>query len=174
MPFERNSNFTGRESELSRLEELLHPKVHTSTSKVAIYGLGGMGKTQLAIEQVYRTIEKFNCPVFWIPATDSESLYQGYLTVAHKLDIPGCDENDADVKGLVQNHLSHDIIGQWLLVFDNADDIEMWTSSSISTQESDGLYQRSKRLIDYLPKSKQGSILFTTRDRSIAVKLAQQ
>jgi hypothetical protein len=63
----------------------------------------------------------------------------------------------------VQEHLSKGSAGQWVLVFDNADDIDMWKSK-----------QGSGRLIDYLPRSIQGSIVFTTRNRKIAVKLAHQ
>src|ERR1700760_4208131 len=165
MPFERNPQFTGRESELSKLEELLLPKGYTS--HVAIYGLGGVGKTQLAIELVHRTIEKHtDCLVFWIPATDSETLYQAFVAVAKQLNISGWNEKDADAKRLVQQHLSQYIAGQWLIVFDNADDIEMWIGGSGSQQDSE-------RLIDILPKNKRGSIIFTTRDRKAAVKLAQ-
>jgi AAA+ ATPase superfamily predicted ATPase len=51
MLFERNPRFTGRESELSRLEELVLPKGYIS--QVAIYGLRGVGKTQLAIELIH-------------------------------------------------------------------------------------------------------------------------
>jgi hypothetical protein len=50
-------------------------------------------------------------------------------------------------------------------VSDNADDIDMWISKS---------EQGSGRLIEYLPRSKQGSIIFTTRDKKAAVKLAHQ
>jgi hypothetical protein len=64
MPFERNPRFTGREYELSILKELLLLKEYTS--QVAIFGLGFVGKTQLSIEMVYRTIKKHkDCMVFW-------------------------------------------------------------------------------------------------------------
>jgi tetratricopeptide (TPR) repeat protein len=168
MPFERNPRFTGREPELSRLQELLGQESKEYTSRTAIYGLGGVGKTQLAIELVYRTIENHKgCLVFWIPATDSESLYHAYVDVAQQLNIPGCNEKDVDVRRLVQQHLSQNSTTQWLIVFDNADDIEMWTGTPDHPNHS-------TRLIDCLPKSKQGSIVFTTRDRKAAVKLAQQ
>jgi hypothetical protein len=166
MPFERNPRFTGRTSKLSILEELLLPKEYTS--QVAIFELGGVGKTQLAIELVYRTIKKHSdCMVFWILSTDPESLYQVNVAVAQQLDIPGWDEKDADVKRLVQHYLSQDTAGRWLMVFDNADDIEMWIGKPGSQQESG-------RLIECLPKSKLGSIVFTTRDRKAAIKLTQQ
>jgi tetratricopeptide (TPR) repeat protein len=167
MPFERNPRFTGREYEISKLENLFFQA--DRTTKVAITGLGGVGKTQLAIELVHRVMEKRNnCSVFWIPVTDQESLYQAYLAMAQKLSIPGWDKDGADLKHLVQQHLSKSSAGQWILVFDNADDINMWIQKPTPEQSS------SRRLIDYLPQSTQGHIIFTTRDRKAAVKLASQ
>ena len=166
VPFDRNSNFTGRGTQLVQLEGRLF--VGEQTTKFAITGLGGVGKTQLVLELVYRIKDKYrNCSVIWIPATNTESLHQSYLDVARQLKIPGSDEDKADAKKLVQGYLSKESAGRWLLVFDNADDINMWI-----TQSSTG--PGSSRLIDYLPRSEQGCILFTTRDRKTAVKLARQ
>jgi len=134
------------------------------TAKVAITGLGGVGKTQLALEYIYQTeIEYKDRSVIWIPVTNTESLEQAYLIAAKQLGISGCEDDKANVKKLVQDHLSSESAGQWLLVFDNADDLDMWIGKS--TQESG-------RLIDYLPRSRRGSIIFTTRDKKTAVKLA--
>jgi hypothetical protein len=166
VPFERNPRFIGRESHLAELNERLFAM--DQATKIAITELGGVGKTQLALELVYRTRDKYkNCLIIWIPATDTESLQQAYLHVAHQLGIPGWDDEKVDVKRLVQSYLSKESVGQRLLVFDNADDIEMWIAKPGSKREP-------KHLIEYLPKAKQGSIVFTTRNRKIAVKLAQQ
>ena len=60
VPFEKNPRFTGRETLLSQLESKLFAKDYTS--KVAVTGLGGMGKTQLVIKLLYRIKEKrANC-----------------------------------------------------------------------------------------------------------------
>lgn len=56
--FERNPRFTGRESQLAQLDERLFAK--DQTTKVAITGLGGVGKTQLVLELLYRTKDKHN------------------------------------------------------------------------------------------------------------------
>ena len=166
VPFERNSRFTGREPQLAQLEGLLF--ADDRTTKVAIVGLGGVGKTQLVLELLFRTKKKHPiCSIIWIPATNSESLHQAYLEVAQQLGISGWEDDKKDVKRLLQEYLSKESTGQWLLVFDNADDIDMWIAKASG---SEGF----RPLIDYLPKSKQGAILFTTRDRKIAVKLAQQ
>ena len=174
VPFERNPRFTGRESQLAQLEEKLFAKYYTT--KIAITGLGGMGKTQLVLELLYRTKDKHkDCSVIWIPATSVESLHQGYLDVAQQLGIPGWEEENVDVRKVVQEFLSKDDAGKWLLVFDNADDIDIWITKPGSEQESERQSsQGSRRLIDYLPRSKQGCIIFTTRDRKTAIKLAQQ
>ncbi|KAL6802680.1 heterokaryon incompatibility protein domain-containing protein [Trichoderma sp. SZMC 28013] len=162
VPFERNPSFTSRESDLTRLRQMLFPGQHTA--KVAISGLGGVGKTQLALELVYRIKDDHkNCSVIWIPATSKESLGQAYRNAAAKLGISGYDDAKADVKRLVQNHLSSESAGQWLLVFDNADEIGMWVDQPL---------QESSRLIDYMPRSVHGSIIFTTRDKKAAIRLA--
>ena len=135
------------------------------TQKTAVFGLGGVGKTQIALELAHRTREKYgDCSLLWVPATNVESFQQAYLNIGQQLGIPGLEEERADVKKLVQQYLSQNKAGQWLLIFDNADDIDMWIGSSSSRAN----------LIDYLPRSSQGSIVFTTRSRKIAVDLAHQ
>ena len=174
VPFERNPCFTGRESQLAQLEEKLFAIDHTT--RIAITGLGGVGKTQLVLELLFQTKEKHkDCSIIWIAATSAESLYQGYLDVARQLGIPGWEDEKMDVRKLVQEHLGKDDVGRWLLVFDNADDIDMWTTlPRLGHEPEQASSQGSRRLIDYLPRNKQGCIIFTTRDRKIAVKLAQQ
>ncbi|KAG9242077.1 P-loop containing nucleoside triphosphate hydrolase protein [Calycina marina] len=166
VPYDRNPYFTGREPQLATLEDKLSEQ--GQTTKLAITGLGGVGKTQLLLELVYRTRDKHaNCSIIWIPATNMESLEQAYLDVAQELAIAGWEDDKANVKKLVQDYLGKESAGDWLLVFDNADDIGMWTDMSDSERES-------SRLIDYLPRSKHGCIVFTTRDRKTAVKLAKK
>jgi tetratricopeptide (TPR) repeat protein len=164
VPFERNRCFTGREAELARLQDTVSES--DQTGRVAIVGLGGVGKTQLALELAYRTRSKHNnCSVLWIPAANQESLDQAYHSAAKQLRIPGWAEDKLDAKKLVQDHLSSREAGQWLLIFDNADDIDMWMGKS---------QPESSRLIDHLPRSNLGTIVFTTRDKRAAVKLANQ
>ncbi|KAH9204371.1 hypothetical protein DL95DRAFT_418315 [Leptodontidium sp. 2 PMI_412] len=56
---------------------------------------------------------------------------------------------------------------QWLLVFDNADDIDLWFPGSDDPHKARGLSE-------YLPRSRERAIVFTTRDRKMAVKLTGQ
>ena len=139
--------------------------VNGRTQKTAVFGLGGVGKTQIALELAHRTREKYgDCSLLWVPATNVESFQQAYLNIGQQLGIPGLEEEQADVKKLVQQYLSQKKASQWLLIFDNADDVDMWIGRTSSRAS----------LIDYLPQSNQGSIVFTTRSRKIAVDLAHQ
>jgi hypothetical protein len=94
--------------------------------------------------------------VFWISASDKESTYQAYAHIARQLNILGWDDEKADVRKLVQLHLSNKSAGQWLLVFDNADEAQ------------------AIGLIEFLPSCEQGAIVFTTTSRKTAAKLAPQ
>ena len=160
MPFDRNRRFVGRESQLAELEGKLF--VGALTTKVAITGPSGIGKTQLVLELVYRIREEFkNCSVFWISTSDMASLHQAYMHIAQRLKIPGWDDEKADVKELVQLYLSKESAGQWLLVFDITDGARLEAVRS----------SQAVSLIEYLPVSNQGAIFFTTTDRKMAVAL---
>jgi tetratricopeptide (TPR) repeat protein len=154
VPFPRNQQFVRRHAQLDQLENTLFAE--NQPQILAVYGLGGIGKTQIALELAYRTREKDpECSIFWIPATNAESLQQAFTDVGQNLGVPGVAEKQVDVKKLVQSHLSEDSAGKWLLIVDNIDDMEMWKDE----------------LKHYLPRSRQGCIVCTTRSRKIAVTI---
>ncbi|KAL2213291.1 TPR-like protein [Sarocladium strictum] len=162
VPFERNPRFTDRDSELVQLEQMLYHS--DSFAKVAVSGLGGVGKTQLILELLYRIKEKRgDYTALWIPATTAESLDQGYHAVAQKLGIMA-GSKESNVKKMIQDWLSSERSGNWVLVYDNADDMDLWVDSSVS----------GTRMIDYLPQNKHGRVIFTTRNRKLGVKVAHQ
>ena len=168
--YEQNTQFTGRVEQLAKLEEKLFDKeqVTKEATKIAITGISGIGKTQLVLELAYRISQKYkNYSVFWITVTNMDSLYQDYMHIAQQLKISGWDDEKVDVKRLVQLHLSKESAGQWLLIFDNADDVSLWTTGSGSKSGAAGL-------IEYLPRSEQGRIIFTTSDMETAKRLALQ
>ncbi|OOF90643.1 hypothetical protein ASPCADRAFT_156291 [Aspergillus carbonarius ITEM 5010] len=158
VPFDQNTRFMGREDIIANLDEWLTQQ--TRPTKMAIHGLGGVGKTQIALEVAYRMRNKYpNLSIFWIPCTSYESVDQAYVNVAQKFGIPGVKPED--VKQAVSNYLSQESAGEWLLIFDNADDSDMWINGS-----------SAPALKKFLPRSQQGHILFTTRNRTLALKLA--
>ncbi|KAF2726400.1 hypothetical protein EJ04DRAFT_223043, partial [Polyplosphaeria fusca] len=161
--FPRPPSFVGRETELARL----HAHISSATSqRLAIYGLGGCGKTALALETAYRVKEhQPACAVFWVPAISRETFEQAFRDIGTALNIPGTAEANADVKRLVRAKLSDQSLGPWLMVVDNADD----ASVLFDPLKKGG---SRERLIDFVPHSRKGSVLFTTRTRKAAVDLA--
>ena len=163
VPFARTQPLIGRDAELSDIEKKLFRADYFS--KVAITGLGGVGKTRVALEIAYRAKEKYpKCSVFWIVATSLASIQQSYVNIRQQMHIPGEESKEGNTQRLVQHHLSQGIVGQWLLIIDNADDSDMWFKD---VDVNSGL-----RPLDYLPSSSDGSILVTTRNRKAASKFA--
>ncbi|KAE8360872.1 violaceus kinesin [Aspergillus caelatus] len=159
VPFARNPRFVGRQNEINSLEQsILYSKCSTKT---AICGLGGIGKTQIALELAYRVREKVpGTSIFWIPCTSFENVEQAYMNISLQLGI--MNEKPAEAKEQVKVYLSQEGAGKWLLIFDNADDMDMWIPTPAGALV----------LRDFLPQSEQGHILFTTRNQKLAVKLA--
>ena len=170
VPFGRNKQFIGRHSQLEELLAKLDPKdSEDGCQRVAIAGLGGIGKTQIALEAAFRIQEDSpDRSIFWISATSTTSVEKGFRDIAQALEIPGINEDKADVKLLVKTFLSRESVGNWLLIIDNADDIEMLYKRTNENEESNS----SLALADYLPFSRKGSILFTTRNLEAAVEQA--
>lgn len=161
VPFPRNSRFVDRES-FGQLRRKLYSQ--KNPQRTAVFGLGGVGKTQLALELAYQTRERWpEHSIFWIPAVDHESLRQAYEQVAWQLGFTQFEIEKEDAKLLVQQRLSQPDSGPWLIIFDNADDWDMWAESSSHT---------GKGLKGFLPRSDQGTIVFTTRSRRVAHHLA--
>ncbi|KIM99308.1 hypothetical protein OIDMADRAFT_126800, partial [Oidiodendron maius Zn] len=139
-----------------------------SCQRVAITGLGGVGKTQLALEAAFRIRESSpDCSIFWVPAINSTSFESAYREIGKSLAIAGIGDDKADVKVLVQTALSEARVGNWLMIIDNADDTEMLYGADLAYRSS-----TTPRLKDYLPFSFRGSILLTTRKFGIASKHA--
>jgi hypothetical protein len=134
---------------------------------LAIVGPRGTGKSQLALEVAHRIRQtNKNCSVFWIDASDKDSLHQSYVRIAQKLGVLGWDDEKTDVRPLVKQRLAENIARQCLLVFDNAEDILLASSGSSTA--------RATHLYDYLPQSELCSIIFTTTSSNTARGLASQ
>jgi tetratricopeptide (TPR) repeat protein len=91
-----------------------------------------------------------------------ETFEQAYYEIAKCLSLPGLHDAQVDVKPLVKARLSEEGFGPWLIIVDNADN----TSVLFDDTKAD-------RLIDYLPRSSQGSVIFTTRTLAAATQLAE-
>ncbi|USP76852.1 uncharacterized protein yc1106_04126 [Curvularia clavata] len=168
IPFSRNQSFVGRELQLTELEAKLFSNKQTTTT-LAIVGSGGTGKSQLALEAAYMTKQNCrNCSVFWIDASDRDSLYRSYTKIAQKLSIPGCDDDQVDTKQVIERCVATISTRQCLLIFDNVERTTAWLSSLPTTEAT------STDLAEFLPHSKLCSVIFTTTESNIAEALAPQ
>ncbi|CAN9444961.1 unnamed protein product [Alternaria alternata] len=161
IPFPKNRYFVGRREELEILNQTLLQG--TGCQKMSIVGLGGAGKTQLALRFAYTVRETMSAvSIFWMPALSMESYEQACVAVAAALHISQAETGKDNAKELVKEHLSADQAGPWLLVLDNADDHDIL----YGTEHAAGI-------IDYLPESEKGMTVFTTRVQELAVSLTR-
>ncbi|KAK5625679.1 hypothetical protein RRF57_001395 [Xylaria bambusicola] len=170
IPFFKNKRFTGRASVLDTLKEKLFTE-EEEFQTLAIFGLGGVGKTQVALQLAYWV--KDNKPeysVFWVPALGHASFEQAYTEIARQLDIQIKTEKglkmtkaEEDMKEAVRRYFESNMAGKWLLIVDNADDTDVVLGPS----------GKLGGIIDYLPKSDHGLTVFTTRSRGVALAVAE-
>ncbi|KAI1839654.1 hypothetical protein JX266_014134, partial [Neoarthrinium moseri] len=104
VPFGRNADFVGRRDLVEQLVGQVHPSANDDAcQKTVVEGLGGVGKTQLALEVAYRIRrESPACSVFWVSAVSAATLENGYRDIGSALELPGLGDDKADVKGLVK------------------------------------------------------------------------
>jgi tetratricopeptide (TPR) repeat protein len=124
IPFPRNPYFTGREEVLRSLAASLRTGETVGISQPqAVSGLGGVGKTQLALEYAYRYYQDYEA-VLWTRADTQEALISGFVTFAAMLQLPMLEEDD-QLK--VVQAVKHWLVSNtcWLLLLDNADDLTL-------------------------------------------------
>jgi len=119
VPHARNPNFTGREEHLASLKKDLGTGQPAALTQ-AIHGLGGVGKTQLALEYAYRSVAEYEI-VWWVRSEEPATMAADYASLAKALDLPEKEAADQlliikAVKQWLEQH------PKWLLVFDNAKD----------------------------------------------------
>lgn len=146
-----NRHFTGRDFTLDQLKQKLF--LQANSTKLALFGLGGIGKTQVAL-QLARWVQAHipDCSIFWAPALSLESFEQACAQIAKELQIHQNSDGESAME-LVRRQLSSDKAGKWLFIVDNADD-------------GDLLFDE---LDQYFPASKKGVTLLTTRSRDVAL-----
>ena len=88
LPFPRNPVFTGRQPEMEMLRQgLQEGRTMAMTQTVAVHGLGGVGKTQLAVQYAWEHLQEFE-PVLWVKADSPEALEASLAALASVLGLP--------------------------------------------------------------------------------------
>ncbi|PJO44873.1 tetratricopeptide repeat protein [Lysinibacillus xylanilyticus] len=135
---QRNINFVGRKSLLEKIQNELN-----KNNVVAIHGMWGMGKTQLAIEYSYVYRNDYEV-LIWLAAESHEILINSYRNIARNLGLPVDYEQYEDLINNVKNWFQKNT--NWLLIIDNANSVD--------------------EIYNYLPNSMQGDIIITSRNAS--------
>lgn len=141
VPFPRNTFFTGREDILKRLRRAFLDRSGHSANITVLNGLGGMGKTQTAVEYAYRHRAGYSA-IFWVSSDTQELISADYKGIADILHLPQKDSEDSSgavlsVKRWLENNTG------WLVVYDNADEPEI--------------------IQDFMPNQTNGHVLLTSR-----------
>jgi tetratricopeptide (TPR) repeat protein len=142
VPHLRNPLFMGRDEILAALEsdsELGRAAVRVRFQ--AIHGLGGIGKTQLAVEAAYRNSTDYDV-VWWLRSEDSATLTADYMQLGSALGVPEPEPpNQTNAIEAIRRRLEQ-MHERWLLIFDNA------------SQPAD--------VLSYFPRGGDGNVLVTS------------
>ncbi|HEY7144252.1 MAG TPA: FxSxx-COOH system tetratricopeptide repeat protein [Streptosporangiaceae bacterium] len=139
----RNADFTGRGAMLELLRDKLAGTGMAVVVPQALYGLGGVGKTQLALEYAHRFMADYDL-VWWVPSERAEETIGALAELARKMGLKVGD-NVSEAAEAALEELRRDTSPHWLLIFDNADD--------------------PKQLEPYLPAG-AGHVLITSRNQA--------
>ena len=119
---QKNPHFTGRETVVKNIRNKLCDTISGQyTHRLAIYGMGGVGKTQIAIEYVVK-FEMEYVGIYWITASSEAELLSGFQAIANETQC-------VDAKSLKLSEIAQGVLNwlyrtkDWLLVLDNLDDI---------------------------------------------------
>jgi len=137
----RNPNFTGREEILQSLRDAL-TSTHAGRRRRILSGLGGKGKSQIALEYAYRYRSDYRF-IWWLPSEEPAALKASYADLYRQLDLPEKDIPDlsaalAAVKAWLEENSG------WLIIFDNA--------------------LEPKDIDPYIPASGEGQVIITSRN----------
>src|SRR5579859_773506 len=130
---QKNVHFTGRKAALKLVREKLCNEKYSH--RLALHGLGGVGKTQLAIEYVFSFKHEYN-GMYWITAVDKNEILSGFRAIALATGCVRTDDVSLDdiAKAVLQWLRKQD---KWLLVLDNLDDISAVTGNLPDTSNKE-------------------------------------
>lgn len=142
---EANVNFYERDEYYSRLKTAFG-KQSPGSHKQILSGMGGVGKTQIALGFAYSSVKNglYSDGVFWISGESKDAIRKGFLSIAEELGIADKSAKNIDIKFIVKALKTWFSANKsWLLIVDNA--------------------QKDEWLTNFLPNSPLGCILFVTQ-----------
>lgn len=140
----------------------------TGRQAVTLHGLGGIGKTQLAIAYIKAHRDDYSA-IFWLNIKDEVSVKQSYSRLAKRIlqDCPSAsqlgvftdDKRQDDVVAAVKRWLEHAKNTQWLMVFDNYDNPKVPGNADSGAVD----------IRQFLPEAHHGSVIVTTRSSKVSM-----
>ncbi|PTB46165.1 uncharacterized protein TrAFT101_004358 [Trichoderma asperellum] len=163
IPYPRNEDLIHRPDLVDRLNTIL-PYSSVTSRSAALWGLGGSGKTQIALNYAYQRCADASCSVLWVHADTEATFSQDYKNIARKLQIDKSRLSEEDLLEAVRDGI--EALSNWVLILDNADDLKLFGVGKTD--------QETKALFQYIPHASTGTVLWTTRDAHIRGTLVSQ
>lgn len=179
------SHFVGREEELASMHQKLGRSPGRQT--VIVHGLGGMGKTQLAIAYMKRHRDDYSA-LIWLNARDETSLNQSFRNAATRIsrEHPGLgymksavSDQDGDASLAVKRWLDERGNERWLLIYDNYDHPKMGSGTEevpVGDAGNPGPPGKADQpapegydIRHYLPDTDHGAVIVTTRSSTVHI-----
>ncbi|KAI5807752.1 P-loop containing nucleoside triphosphate hydrolase protein [Peziza echinospora] len=159
------TNFIGKSQTMAWLEKDLVGKDgwNTSHRRMALWGIGGAGKSQDVIQCLHKYMGTAN--IFWIDAGCKTKFTNGYADIAKAVGIDSTQDYK-DIRLQVRMWFESEASGDWILVLDNADNKRDFISDDNTTDS-----ERKELLKQFIPQGTKGRIIVTTRDLEVGYNL---
>ncbi|KAJ5805569.1 uncharacterized protein N7503_003171 [Penicillium pulvis] len=177
VPFPPDPDFVSRDQIIDQIYE----RALIPGCKIVLFGLGGVGKTQLAIEYAHQVRRQSpEMWVFWVHASNAARCEKSLRDLADRVKIPGRQDRNVDIFQLVGNWLQDETIGKWILILDNVDDDGLIRNPSSTGQGSQNreTISLSNDITTTQPplrpllQSSNGFIIITSRSRMVGLEIA--
>lgn len=167
-----SEHFVGRDNIMERLDALLNVN-GLNQARAALVGLGGAGKTEIAIAYAHQHKAKHpQHSVFWIHAASADRMRQDFIAVTDSLNLRGYNKPGLDRFELLREWLQDSKNGSWLIILDNLDDLK--TLSDLGKSSCSCHPGEYSFLDHYLPQVPHGSVLATTRTKQVGKRLVRR
>jgi NB-ARC domain-containing protein len=140
----RNPVFTGRQELLAQLERRLQAGDMAAVLPQALHGMGGVGKSQIAIEYAYRHRADYDV-IWWVPSEQNAQVLNSLVELGEALGLEAGVEANTAVPRVRAALRAGTPYTNWLLVFDNAEAVDA--------------------VRDYFPEAGTGKVLVTSRNQ---------